>query len=130
MGVRWYSVVVDCLDAQAQGDWWAEALGWTKVHEIPGEVTLAAPHAVAAGDSVPVEERHPGLVFKQVTVGKTLKNRLHLDLAPPAGDDQTAEVDRLVRLGATRVAGDAAATWVSMTDPEGNEFCVNSPRDS
>ncbi|MCU1658318.1 MAG: hypothetical protein JWO57_2974 [Pseudonocardiales bacterium] len=66
-----------------------------------------------------------------VPEGKQVKNRLHLDLAPRASDDQAADVARLVSLGATRVdiGQDERATWVVLADPEGNEFCVLSPRD-
>jgi hypothetical protein len=56
---------------------------------------------------------------------KTGKNRLHFDLAPPAGGDLRAEVDRLVSLGATRLdIGQGDAGWAVMADPDGNEFCV------
>jgi hypothetical protein len=58
------------------------------------------------------------------------KNRVHLDVAPNAGDDQDNEVNRLLRLGARQVdvgQGDDA-TWVVLADPEDNEFCVLSPR--
>ena len=59
---------------------------------------------------------------------KTGKNRLHLDLAPPADGDQQAEVDRLVALGATRIdIGQGDVSWVVMADPDGNEFCVLTP---
>ena len=61
-----------------------------------------------------------------------MKNRLHIDLAPPAAASQDDEVERLLAKGATRVGvGQAADTvsWVMLADPEGNEFCVLSPRD-
>ena len=52
------------------------------------------------------------------------KVRLHLDVAPPAGGDQRAEIDRLTGLGA-RVLDEAPDhPWVVLCDPEGNEFCV------
>ena len=53
--------------------------------------------------------------------GKTAKNRVHLDVN--AGLDA---VDRLVGLGATKVRefDDGKGHWVTMLDPEGNEFCV------
>jgi hypothetical protein len=130
MSVRWYSVVVDCLDVAAQGRWWAEALGWEIVYEAVDECVIVPPHALTKGDEIPVEERGPGLVFVPVPEGKTLKNRLHIDLAPRASDDQEAEVDRLVALGARRIdIGQGERTWVVLADPEGNEFCVLSPRD-
>jgi hypothetical protein len=60
---------------------------------------------------------------------KIAKNRLHLDIAPPAGGSQRAEVDRLVALGATRIdIGQGEVDWVVMADPDGNEFCVVNPR--
>ena len=57
--------------------------------------------------------------------GKTIKNRLHLDLRP---EDQAAEVARLEALGARRVSvGQGEVSWVVMADPEGNEFDVLRP---
>jgi hypothetical protein len=58
-----------------------------------------------------------------------VKNRLHFDLAP---DDQDAEVERLLALGARRVDIGQGETrsWVVLADPEGNEFCVLRPRRS
>jgi hypothetical protein len=56
---------------------------------------------------------------------KAGKNRLHFDLAPSAGSDQQAEVDRLISLGATRIdIGQGEVSWVVLADPDGNEFCV------
>jgi hypothetical protein len=132
MSVRWYSVVIDCKDVAAQADWWAEVLDWRKAYEAPNEVVIVPPHALTArAESIPLEEQGPGLVFVPVPEGKTVKNRLHIDLAPRGGDDQQIEVARLVSLGATRIdigqSGDAS--WVVLNDPEGNEFCVLSPRD-
>ncbi len=131
MSVRWYTTVIDCKDVAAQASWWAQVLGWRTVYEAPDEVVIVPPHALEKADSVPVEERGPGLVFVPVPEGKQLKNRLHIDLAPRAGDDQTAEVARLELMGAKRttVGEKPEATWVVMADPEGNEFCVLSPRD-
>ena len=57
------------------------------------------------------------------------KNRLHLDLAPPADGDQEAEVERLISLGAKRIdIGQGDVSWEVMADPDGNEFCVLTPR--
>jgi hypothetical protein len=125
VSVRWYTVVIDCADVAA------EALDWRIVYEEPDELVLVPPHALTKADSIPIEERGPGLVFVSVPEGKQVKNRLHLDLAPRADDDQAAEVARLERLGAKRVdVGQGAdKTWVVLADPEGNEFCVLSPRD-
>jgi hypothetical protein len=60
---------------------------------------------------------------------KTGKNRFHLHLAPPVDGDQQAEVDRLLALGAARVdIGQGNVPWVVMADPDGNEFCLLTPR--
>ncbi len=132
MSIRWYSVVVDCKDIAAQSRWWAEALDWRKVYESEDEVILVAPHALDSTREIPPFERGPGLVFVSVPEGKTVKNRLHIDLAPPADGDQAAEVRRLEALGARRVdVGQDSGTvsWVVMADPEGNEFCVLTARE-
>jgi hypothetical protein len=132
MSIRWYSVVVDCEDVEAQSRWWAMALDWRLVHSSATEAILVPPHALDRARDIPAAERGPGLVFVRVPEGKKAKNRLHIDLAPPADADQAAEVGRLEALGARRAdvgQDDSAATWVVMADPEGNEFCVLSARD-
>jgi hypothetical protein len=66
------------------------------------------------------------LLFVPVEEPKTVKNRLHLDFRP---DDQQAEVERLLGLGATRAdVGQGEQSWVVLADPEGNEFCVLAAR--
>lgn len=131
MTLRWYATVIDCLDVKAQSRWWAEVLGWQVAVDADDEVVLVPPHALTeSARSMPAAERSPGLIFVSVPEGKAVKNRQHIDLAPLAGDDQEAEVRRLESLGARRVdIGQGSRTWVVMADPEGNEFCVLSPRD-
>ena len=64
------------------------------------------------------------MVFARVPEGKTVKNRLHLDLSP-VDCTQAEEVARLEGLGARRVdVGQGEVSWVVMADPEGNELCV------
>ncbi|MGH3198753.1 MAG: VOC family protein, partial [Streptosporangiaceae bacterium] len=115
--------------------WWAEALDWHIVFEADDEVVLVPPHALDSTREIPLLERGPGLVFVAVPEGKTVKNRLHIDLAPsspPPDGDQAAEVRRLEALGARRVdvgQDPDAHSWVVMADPEGNEFCVLTARD-
>jgi hypothetical protein len=95
-------------------------------------VGVVPAHALDESRDIPLLERGPGLDFVRVPEGKAVKNRLHIDLAPPGDGDQEAEVRRLEALGATRVdvgQDPATATWVVMADPEGNEFCVLSARD-
>jgi hypothetical protein len=132
MTLRWYTIVVDCHDVAAQARWWAETLDWRIAYEAPDEVVIVPPRAFDESRDIPVEEQGPGLVFVPVPEDKQVKNRLHIDLAPRANDDQAAEVQRLINRGAKRVdVGQdyEKATWVVLGDPEGNEFCVLSPRD-
>jgi hypothetical protein len=72
------------------------------------------------------------MVFVPVIEGKTVKNRLHIDLAPHLTDDRAALVQSLLDRGATPVVvgqDEDKATWTVLADPEGNEFCVLSARD-
>lgn len=115
MSLEWEQVVVDARDPVALGRWWLQALRWIIVNDDPHEFEIR-PHA----------ERLPGLIFEPATERKEGKNRLHLDFRP---DDQDAEVERLIALGASRVdIGQGEVTWVVLADPEGNEFCVLGDR--
>src|SRR4051794_19393865 len=115
MTLEWEQVIVDARDPAALGRWWLEALGWVVVDDDPRWYEIR-----------PALDRMPGLLFVPVPEKKETKNRLHLDLRP---DDQPAEVERLVALGATRVdVGQGETEWVVLADPEGNEFCVLARR--
>jgi hypothetical protein len=132
MALRWYTVVIDCHDVAAQSRWWANVLDYQIVHEDENEVAIVPKHA--SMDPVPEGDWHrqpQGLVFVPVPEGKTVKNRLHLDLAPHTSQDRDAEIERLLSLGAKRidVGQGVDVTWTVMADPEGNEFCVLSSRD-
>lgn len=132
MSLRWYSTVIDSRDVAALGAWWAETLGWQCVHEAADEYVLV-PGWVTEEQirSTPWEQVGPGLVFVTVPEGRTVKNRLHLDLAPHTSDDRDAEIARLVERGATLadVGQGDDVSWTVLLDPEGNEFCVLSARD-
>ena len=133
MALRWYTLVVECLDHRAQAAWWARALDWAVIHESDKECVIVpswADDTVIA--QTPWERVGPGMVFVPVPEGKSVKNRLHVDLAPHVGQDRDAEIERLERLGATRleVGQPADATWTVLADPEGNEFCVLSSRET
>ena len=133
MTLRWYTLVIDCHDIAAQARWWAEVLDWRIVYEDDDEVAVI-PRDMSEEpvDDVDTWLRSgPGLVFVPVPEGKTVKNRLHIDLAPHIGQDRDAEIERLLHMGAKQVdvGQNADVTWVVLADPEGNEFCVLSSRD-
>ena len=111
MTLRFTDICIDAADIDALAQWWADVLGWPKEPTDDGDVALRAP--AGAG---------PDWLFLVVPEGKTVKNRIHFDLVP---DDQQAEVERLVAMGARHVdVGQGEETWVVLADPEGNEFCV------
>jgi len=133
MSLRWYSVVVDCHDIAAQARWWARVLDWQIIFETSDEVAVVPRHMTPEMlRTTAWQEVGPGLSFVSVPEDKIVKNRLHIDLAPQLEDNQAAMVESLLAMGATRadVGQDAQdVTWVVLADPEGNEFCVLSPRD-
>ena len=133
MVLRWYTVVIDCHDVRKQAAWWAEALDWRVIYEADDECVIIPSWAdEKVIQETPWERIGPGLVFVSVPEGKKVKNRLHLDLAPHTSQDRDAEIARLEELGARRVdVGQSEdASWTVLADPEGNEFCVLSSRDS
>ena len=109
------ALVVDCADPPAMSRFWSAAVDWT-VHEVTDEFASLR----AAGGTGPYLEflRKPG--------EPSVWHRTHLDVVPCPGGDQAAEVSRLLSLGAS-TAGPGGFSWVVLTDPEGNEFCVLSP---
>jgi predicted enzyme related to lactoylglutathione lyase len=116
MSSRWWTVVIDAHDPAALARFWTGVLDWSILYEADDEVVITKDGTT-----------FPGLVFVRVPEAKQAKNRLHLDLAP---DDQAAEVERLVGMGATKVdIGQGDVGWVVLADPEGNEFCVLSARE-
>jgi hypothetical protein len=122
---RLTEIVVDCHDPAAQATFWANVLGY-QVH--PGdhwvEVAPWEQEPADLAEQVRQAPSVPTLVFVPVPEGKTVKNRLHLDVSP-IDRSQEAEVERLVGLGARHAdVGQGTQTWVVLADPEGNEFCV------
>ena len=116
MASRLYNLTIDAHHPAALAEFWCQVLDYRVAFSNPDEVGIEPP-----------DDACPALVFVPVPKEKAVKNRLHLDLAP---DDQVAEVERLLALGARRVdIGQGDVSWVVMADPEGNEFCVLTPRD-
>jgi Glyoxalase-like domain len=133
MALKWYTVVIDCQDLHAQAPWLGGVLDWQLAYEADDEAAIARKHEQdrpLSAEEWPAVG--PGMVFVPVPEGKTIKNRLHIDLAPHITDDRDALIDSLLARGATRVdvGQDESASWTVLADPEGNEFCVLSARDS
>jgi predicted enzyme related to lactoylglutathione lyase len=123
MPTRLVHIVVDAADPPRLAGFWAAALGWEVRQEEEDEVDV-----MPAGYTYPDPAALP-LVFVPVPEPKTAKNRVHLDLNTESAEHQAAEVERLLGLGATRAdIGQGDVPWVVLADPEGNEFCVLTPR--
>ncbi|EID53106.1 VOC family protein [Saccharomonospora xinjiangensis] len=117
---------IDCADPAALARFWCAVLDYEVQDEDDGTVTIG-PRPDARGGSGP-SPVPPMLTFAEVPEGKTVKNRLHLDLSP-ADRGQDEEVRRLLALGARRAdVGQGDESWVVLADPEGNEFCVLADR--
>jgi predicted enzyme related to lactoylglutathione lyase len=112
MTLRLGMVTIDTTDAEWLAGWWAEQTG-ARVTE-----TNNGWYVVLAGGALPML-----LAFQKVDDPTPGKNKVHLDLV---ADDLDAAVARLLGAGATLVARrDEGFAWVTLTDPDGNEFCVS-----
>ncbi|MBM9466794.1 VOC family protein [Nakamurella leprariae] len=144
------------FDANAPGalsGFWALALGYRLDDPPPGfdswpdalrAMDVPEEHWDDASAIVDPDGRGPRIFFQKVPEGKTVKNRVHLDVnagrlgAPDDTEDPDrrkqvewvavqAHVEALVAAGATRVqerTGQFGEHFWVMADPEGNEFCV------
>jgi len=123
MATRLVQIHMKAHDDSALGRFWAQALGWSLSSEGPG-VTSLEPEGFAYPDPTAV---CIGIVADPSP--KTVKNRVHLDLATTSAAHQADLVARLENLGATPVdIGQGEVPWTVLADPEGNEFCVLEPR--
>jgi hypothetical protein len=112
------AVVVDCTDPTSLAGFWELAAGFARTGSSEGWEQLRSPRGVG-----------PYLELLHVPDPKTVKNRIHLDVAPHLGEDLAADLKRLEDAGARPVdAGQGDAPWTVLADPESGEFCVLTPR--
>ena len=135
-------VVIDSREPHVLAAWWAELLDWDVEQQDEAFIRLMieqghaseAETMVHAGSLVwragaainpPEGVAAPRILFQEVSEPKVLKNRVHLDLRG-VGDDVESVRAQLIERGATVLhhGRQGPHTWVTMTDPEGNEFCV------
>jgi hypothetical protein len=112
------SVVVDCNDFERMFAFWREALRY-----VPRE-----PPDPDWGVLVDPEGRGVNVSLQLVPEPRVGKNRLHFDLYT---DEQEAEVERLLGIGATRHTRppEPGEDFITLADPEGNLFCVIDKRE-
>lgn len=134
-------IVIDCADPHTLGDFWADAFGY-EVEEAEDVIARMLEQGHATDEDVTRHRgrrvwrtatalsdpagRLPRLLFQWVPEEKVGKNRVHVDVH--VGPDQRDSlVERLVASGAERLwdGRQGPNTWVTMADPEGNEFCIS-----
>ena len=107
-------VVVDCASPRVLAHFWSAVLGgapcardesWHYV-DPPGGTRLA---------------------FQKVPEGKTVKNRVHLDVDVSDIAEATEQAEALGAQRAGGIHGDAAGSFQVLLDPEGNEWCMVQP---
>lgn len=107
-------VVIDCHEPRALARFWSAVLGGD-VGERDADWCYIFP---------------PGwsqLSFQRVPEAKTVKNRLHIDVAVP---DLGSATEHAERLGARRIGAiqhTASGSFQVLQDPEGNEWCLVVP---
>lgn len=139
-------MAVDCKNAHAQADWWAETLGWAVEPTDQDFITSMIEQgfatdadtivhnnvrvwkdgaAICPPDQVGSKARHR-ILFQPVPESKSVKNRIHWDVRL-AGEDKDEVRARLEARGATFLYSESQGPhgWHTMTDPEGNEFCIS-----
>ncbi|MFJ9082554.1 VOC family protein [Streptomyces sp. NPDC102384] len=123
MASRFTELVVDCHDPERLAAFWCEVLDFKVLERSEDKVEIGSWEPTV--EEVRARQMPPTLVFIRVPEGKSVKNRLHLDVSPidRSTDD---EATRLLALGATTVdvGQGPGRNWVVMADPEGNEFDV------
>ncbi|MFD9888660.1 VOC family protein [Amycolatopsis sp. NPDC059027] len=141
-----FQVTVDAADPHVLADWWAETLGWQaeptdeafiremiakgyatedETRTYKGALVWKAGAAIRHPDSPP-EGPPKRVLFQLVPEAKTVKNRVHLDVWVGAANVEEQR-EKLTARGATFLHSGRQGphSWVTMTDPENNEFCIS-----
>ena len=140
-----FQIAVDASRPHDLADWWAETLQWVVEPQDEAFIRRMIAEGMATESDTTTHNgrlvwrdggaiRHPDaptglarprILFQWVPEPKAAKNRMHLDVS--VGEENVdAEVARLTERGATYLhkASQGPHWWVTMADPEGNEFCV------
>lgn len=113
------SIVIACYNFDKMLAFWQEALNYIPREPARGGwVVLLDP-----------KRRKPNVSLNQVQKNSNRRrSRLHLDLY---SDNREAEVERLIKIGATRYPWkyNQGADFVVLEDPDSNLFCVVQVKD-
>jgi hypothetical protein len=144
-----FQVTVDCADPHMLADWWAETLDWQVEPQDEAFIRrmISAGHAADSDtrlhngalvwkDGASIHhpdgtQRAPRVLFLQVPEAKAVKNRVHLDVRIGTDDVEHAVAGLTARGAKVLHNGQQGPhTWVTLADPEGNEFCVSQSASS
>jgi hypothetical protein len=133
-------LAIDCHDPHALNRFWADVMQY-EIEDHTGQVErLLAEGLITVDDTVlddgkrvfataaacrDTSDSGTRMLFQQVPEDKTVKNRVHIDVH--AGDERDALIEHCKQLGATWLydGRQGPQTWVTLADPEGNEFCIS-----
>ena len=115
---RFHWIVIDTVDPARIAPFWCALLGVRERGWFGDDYLMLTTDGGA-----------PPVAFQRVPEAKSVKNRLHVDLAVEDLDGAFAQI---VALGGSAVSDilemPGGYRWRVMADPEGNEFCI-VPRD-
>lgn len=133
-----WQLQVDARDAHTIADFWIQALGYELedntafVEDMvtkgiaPEGATFRRPDGVLSWKGFEaIRGGGRRILFHTVPEEKTIKNRWHIDIN--VGKERLhAEAQRLIAFGASqlREVEDPSGHWITLQDPEGNEFCI------
>ncbi|WP_409235366.1 VOC family protein [Streptomyces sp. PA5.6] len=100
--------IIDAVDPEPVAAFWSALLDWPVAGRTGPYIWLRRENGTVLG-------------IQRVDERKTVKNRMHLDLA---ASDFAAEQRRVEELGGRRLEGYDDGGFLVMADPEGNEFCI------
>jgi catechol 2,3-dioxygenase-like lactoylglutathione lyase family enzyme len=103
--------IFDAADIEKVGSFYAELTGWEVVRRDADRFGIRSP------DGQEIEFQHAPDHVPPRWPGQQYPQQFHLDLQT---DDPSAEAERAVRLGATRLAD--GSTWITLADPAGHPF--------
>ncbi len=108
--IRFGAIVMSVKDAQRAAEFWTNALGYVRRDDSAGGGSPVLVSRVGTGPTIVLDE----------------DDRTHLDLVAANRDEQQAEIERLLSLGARRVDWTYPddADFVVLEDTEGNLFCI------
>ena len=137
-----FQLTVDCLSPHELAGWWAQTLGWEVEVDNPQFITSMIQQGLAtptdtmvfntklvwkSGAAIfdPAGYGMPRILFQLVPEPKITKNRMHLDVHVGVGELAQTQLDLITR-GATYLHSGSQGPhhWITMADPEGNEFCL------